>query len=172
MREFKLHEIKMELRRLGVSEEEYESRKQLLRANNNYSNEADFIWGLLNEMLQSIAVNVTALKDLYQKQRRVYLVMWQMLLAENRDTAHVKKQLVRCDLMAAKEYGLKMEVSIVASMCCAECTKWDDKKMSLDQAIAEQPIPIATCTRHAGCICVYTFSATRDENGRVIKSSY
>lgn len=169
MRKYKLHEIKMELQRLGISDEEYESRKQLVQANNSYSNEVDFIWGLLNEMLQSIALNVTTLTDLYQKQRRVYLVMWQILVAENRNAAHIKKQLAYCDLMAVNELHLKMEVSIVIPPDCPESAKWDNKKIPLEQAIAEQPIPISTCTRPGGCICVYTFSEIRDENGRLIK---
>lgn len=68
----------------------------------------------------------------------------------------------------AEEGGVEMEVEIIANGCCYVCDKLDGRKLTLQEAVNDFPIPIRGCKRVAGCNCCTALIAKRDSNGNLI----
>lgn len=63
------------------------------------------------------------------------------------------------------------EVIMIANKCCPECSKNDEKILTVYDAINNSPISPKKCSRKVGCVCLYGIKGKRNKNGRLIYKS-
>ena len=51
--------------------------------------------------------------------------------------------------------GLKLNVVILSRYCCPFCDNLHHKEITFEEALKEQYLASADCTREIGCICSY-----------------
>src|SRR5258707_818814 len=76
----------------------------------------DYIWSVLNRLVFEAPSKGGGL---YQNLRPIYSEMWQFLLKERKNTFHVHKLLLYCDLYLAQDDRVNMQVMLIASKYCA-----------------------------------------------------
>lgn len=71
-------------------------------------------------------------------------------------------------LQQAMDFEYQLDVVIIGAKDCPESQELAKRMMSPKEAIQLQILPYANCSRNRGCICLYTFTARRDDRGRLI----
>lgn len=137
---------------LGVTEEYFERNRQELRLRfGGEPGEFDIIWRIYNDALLTH-------KD-YQDKRAIYNSMAHLLNEEGRDSTEVQKHAYLCELYRMKEIPVEqVEIHGMKDTECIGCKLWDGKIMSLQSAIAMQPLPPVDCENRKinhSCICGY-----------------
>ena len=132
------------------------ARKGLRSQFGHEPKERDVLWRLANDIIVQKAESGDFL-NLPQ----VYLVMALFLHRIGETNFELLKAHHAATLEHFKRQNIK-NVSILTSSCCATCQKLGDKKMEINTALKEMPIPSKNCTNKINvkapdgwCVCAY-----------------
>lgn len=128
----------------------------------------DFIWSLLNRFLLDVALKATSEHELYENQRKIYLMQFGLLNDEGKNITHVHSLLNKCNLNLANLSPLYLRADLITKGCCKECEAYDLQEKALQDELKKPTLPIQTCTRSKGCICSYGFHGVRNEKDKLI----
>lgn len=135
----------------------------------------DFLWHLFQQIILMIPKVASSEKDLYERNQTVYGKMWEYLVIhEQRNGTHVLNLKFLNQLRAWKleesESTFQQEVSIISGHCCDYCNSFNQRTLSIPEALDQQPLASKQCTREfGGCNCTYAVIAKRDSKGRLIR---
>ena len=153
--------------KFNVSEERFNAdfNEWVINRGMDVQSKNDFIWRIFNRL-----VFEAPSKDgnLYQNLRDVYGEMFGFLIKEKKSASHILRQIHYCDLALHEERNYVIEVVVHSSDCCPECNSIEGLKMTVEEALKKEIIPLRDCTRSKGCICFYGFRAKRDQNGTIV----
>lgn len=76
------------------------------------------------------------------------------------------------DIDKAKSTGLQWNAFIIGSKCCSACDEIDGLIIPFEEILKNPFLPYHKCLRKPFCICCYGFETKRDENGRLLKTTY
>lgn len=145
----------------GVSERDYERHEQILfeRFGKQHS-VRDVIWLIHNEL-------VSRTSD-FQELKSLHYIMALFLVDEGRDPFSMLQQANKAELMYYKKSGTCDKVQVLtAGNGCEACETLSGKVFTIDEALAEMPLPNKTCThsrsseKHSSCRCSYLACSDR-----------
>jgi hypothetical protein len=137
------------------------------------ASDGDFLWHVFQLIVKEIAKQSHSEEQLYRLNEGVYLKMWEYLVTvENKNGNHVMRlhnenQLRLWQLQFQLKF--KWHIVIISGHCCPYCDSLDEKELTFEEALEQQPLASKHCTRELGCNCCYVTRASRDANGRLIK---
>lgn len=137
----------------------------------------DYLWYMLNRLITENG-SLTQEQMAY-KNSTVYLSMAIFVgKYEGSNPNPYKKLHMEQDLFMylARDSGVECEIKVIANgqYTCEHGRALDGKSMSLEDALREQPLATEKCIitqdfrKSIGCQCRYTYTAKRDENGRLV----
>lgn len=163
-----------ELKKFGISDEEFSLRKKELFSKSGIeNNDNDVIWSFFNELLLSNS------KD-FDIQSKIYLSMAIFLFNEGKDFFPLLKESYRAELLSLELKSIEsptiwmvtIENSLNEnSLACSKCKELNGIQMTIKDALEKMPIPIKDCGRPLGfnrCTSLYGVKFLRDEDGMLI----
>jgi hypothetical protein len=130
--------------------------------------QADFYWACLNQALKHYSQNFKTEMELYENQRKVYLLMFEFLIEEDRSRSHITEALNLLDIKKAGLHNFEVEVEIIGTRDCTHGRSVDGLKVSYETALNNFPLDYSKCDRNGGCICNVGFEGKRDAGGKLM----
>lgn len=163
--------------------EKYGHSQQYLRdhfiewSKNRPASVNDYLWYMFNRLITEN--RSLTLEQMAYKNSTIYLSMAIFVgKYEGDNPNHYKRLHLEQDLLMylARDSGVESEINVIANgqYTCDHGIALDGKSMSLEDALREQPLASGKCIitqdfrKPIGCQCWYTYTAKRDENGKLI----
>jgi DNA-directed RNA polymerase subunit RPC12/RpoP len=140
-------------------EEEFNKEKDLLRVRfkGKEPSISDIKWGLLNKRASEAMK-----KSDFSALSGIYFQMALQKHEEGKDCYIEQVQAQKMQLMALKQNDVVSHVEILSKDGCEECKKLNEKKFTLEEALKNNPLPVAHCTHKLNnnapsswCRCTY-----------------
>lgn len=149
MRAWQEEKTRTYLGRLGLSLEAFNKRrKEMIKSGISEPNDIDIIMSLFNEQ-------VATEKD-YGKLSSSYYELALILEEEGREYFHVLKLSSIMRLKELRKQGWK-EVEILSCGCCSYCESLNGKRLTIEQALKELPIPHRDCPHENTVFCTCSY---------------
>lgn len=140
----------------GVTDRDYERcRNDLMNQFGKEPSERDTTWAIFNQLLSKKMGNFHAMQMIY------YKMAW-FLNDEKRDFTVILGLVAKMQLMDYKKSSIVKKVSIIpCGNSCDPCKGQNDKKIRIDVALEEMPLPCKDCTNIVNggvrgfCRCIY-----------------
>lgn len=140
------------LEHLGFTRDQFYDYKSGFYEKSGKATQDDFYWSLYNYLL-----NEKGKKDDYYAMKQIYLLMTDHV-KDNPDLYHsILKSIKRTDLYEIKYNSGFKKVQITSNPgSCSSCKAIENKILTVEQALKEEPLPNPQCTSERGCSCFYT----------------
>lgn len=129
---------------------------------------SDFYWACLNLGLKHFAENAKTENEFYENQRKIYLLMFDFLIEENKSRSHITEALNKLEINKAGHLSYEVDIVIVGTRDCEYGKSMDGLIIKYDTAINDFPLDYSKCRRNGGCVCNIGIVGKRDENDRLI----
>ena len=96
---------------------------------------SDFIWSTMQSISIEIAKKYSNENELYINLRKIYCDMFEFLINEKRNVAHITKMISYCDLMTSRNKDFEIDAYIIGMKDCNEAKKHDGERLSIEDAI-------------------------------------
>jgi hypothetical protein len=154
-----------------VSEEDFNQQHTawIVKAGHSLESEKAFLWHFLEHWATVLAERHPDTIRRYQQLRAFYLVLWCFQIVEEKDGTTYMKLANYYELKAAELADYKTYVTVIGGNRCTAAEAFNGMATPLDEALVNQPIPYADCSRPHGCICCYGVHGVRDLNDKLVK---
>jgi|GEM_PF-2841549 len=140
----------------------------IARSGPSLESEKAFLWHFLEYWATVLAERYSNVTRRYQQLQAFYLALWCFQIVEEKDGTNYMELANYYKLKTAELAEYKTYVTIIGGTQCAAAEAIDGKATPLEEALVNQPIPYANCSRPHGCICCYGVHGVRDLNGRLV----
>jgi hypothetical protein len=147
-------------------DEQHASWKQ--RFGHSSEQEKTFLWQFMERWSAVLKQESDIPERRYKQLQAFYLLMWEFLIGERKPAGAQLELANWYHLKQAELFKFKTLVQVIAGPGCTAATQADGFVVPIEDALQEQPIPYANCSRPLGCICCYGFQAERDLNDQII----
>lgn len=130
--------------------------------------EKAFLWQFMERWAKVLTQETDDAERRYKQLRAFHLLMWGYLIGERKPAGAVMQIANFYELKRAECFRFRTRVQIIAGHGCTASERVDGLSVPLEDALREQPIPYASCSRPLGCICCYGFHGERDVDDRLI----
>ena len=133
----------------------------------------DFLWHIFNTLLNQNAAQSKDIIGYYERNIEIYLQMLNLRRKIERKPANEIQKCLNRNKLELRFESSNLELNVVVSTTtgCDACKEVYNKEFPIREVLKNDVIPYETCTRNAGCACVYTFRPIRDENENLIRKS-
>jgi hypothetical protein len=138
------------------------------RSEGAVDSEKQFVWQFLEQWTRVLPGKYPDPYERFKQLQAFYLLMWSYLIVEQKKGTAMLALANHFELMAAELSTFKTYVMIIGGQQCAAAELVDGLAVPLEDALLEQPIPYANCSRPLGCICSYGIHGERDLEGNLI----
>lgn len=139
-----------------------------VQSEDSLESEKAFVWQFLKQWAKVLPEKYPDPYQYFKQLRALYLLLWTYLIVEDKKGTAMLEIANHCELKAAELANFKTYVTIIGGERCAAAEVVNGLAVSLENALLEQPIPYANCSRPLGCICCYGVHWERNLNGKLI----
>lgn len=139
----------------------------LKRGDSLYS-QSDFYWTCLNMALKHFSENAQTEKEFFENQRKIYLLMSEFLIEEDKSRSHITDALNKLEIKKAGLLKFEVDIQIIGNRDCEYGKNMDRLIINYETALNNFPLDYSKCLRNEGCVCNVGIVPKRDENNRLI----
>jgi hypothetical protein len=155
----------------GMEESDVRNHFQKWKESRKAPTVNDYLWYIFNHLQMETAKQASNEVQLYSSLRLIDMNMAMFLkLHEKRNANHIMRSMFRNDILLNEaQSNIKLQVKIVSGACCPHCDSFNEKIMTIEEALENLPIASDICTKHLGCNCGLAYVPVRDTFGRIVR---